>query len=829
MRFSAILLFVAVVAIAGCASSVEQNPIALPNPPAHGSAVETNRYLWGIWDVYVAADRGRAEVSLLRTADLHLNAVRLLEVTPCSTCLTISGVHATGPDEFEADVTLTHPYPALIKYTAFDVRGIFISQADFTFPASGRKVALGNDVPRMLDPDGYTALFNPTEFPPSTPPTPPALGYIAGKYSSGGSAGEYLTSTLNPFVAYRKDAPRRMFEVGGSETKTVRIHAPAGPLRFGYAVDVCWQLVNNVVDPLKDFPPDANCLEAYRISVEMQGEIAAEVGGEAPIEVRVWDHQGYDTIESVTIEAPDLFEGELPLSFSTVMPDESCLFTGTVPNYVGAPEGDYFLLVRVTDKAEDQNLGPVDAWQLSHAIVGPAHGWARTWGGVEDDTGFGVAVDKWGHVYVVGGFHDTVDFDPGPGEDCRQSNGDWDSFLIKLNPAGDLEWIRTWGGTGYEIGWTVVVNSWGDVCVAGEFAGTVDFDPGPSEDSHSSNGETDVFLSKFDPNGCFLWARTWGGAGHDHARDLAVDSSGNVLITGCFWFTVDFDPGAGVEEHAANGGNDVYLSKFTENGTFQWTRTWGSEEGYDEGWGVATDPLGNVYVSGQFKGSADFDPGDGTDIHSSNAGGIDVFLSKFDASGTFVWARNWGNGIGHDVAVVDSGHLFVTGRTWGVVDFDPSSGEDIHSSNWPAVFLSKFDTTGNYLWARTWGGIFGLWDDTGWGVTTDDLGNAYVAGFFNGSSDFDPGPDSDIHSSNGYIDAFLSKFSSNGGFLWARTWGGPEVETAYGVAFGSPQGVYVTGCFGDQVDFDPGPQVDKHYSNGSGDAFVSKFLADGSW
>ena len=385
----------------------------------------------------ISADRRAVEVSRFAMR-ICISTFSASETKPCITCFKVSNLQITGPNELSVDITLTHPYPGLLKYTGFDVRGIFISAADYTFPSSGRTIALGDTVPRMLNPDGFTSLFNPTEFPPTTPP---ALGYIAGKHATGGD----LSATLNPFVAYRKDAPRRMFEAGGSETKTVTIHAPAGALHFGYAVDACWAPVNKVVDPIKDFPELANCLEAYAISVDAGSGVTAEIGGEEPIEVKVYDHQGQDTIAAVMMEAPDLFNGELPLSFSTVMPDEACLFTAMLPNNLGSPVGDYPMLVRAIDKAKDPNLGAVDAWQLSQVSVVPAHGWARTWGGPLQDIGDGVVVDKWGHIYVTGEFQGTANFDPGSGQDYHSTGGGSGAFLSKFDPEGNFEWARTWG------------------------------------------------------------------------------------------------------------------------------------------------------------------------------------------------------------------------------------------------------------------------------------------------------------------------------------------------------------------------------------------------
>ena len=316
------------------------------------------------------------------------------------------------------------------------------------------------------------------------------------------------------------------------------------------------------------------------------------------------------------------------------------------------------------------------------------------------------------------------------------------------------------------------------------------------------------------------------------AFGVAASGTGGIFVTGSFWDIVDFDPGPGVDPHGTAGEENIYLSKFDTSGNYLWARTWGGAGGDDIGLGVTVDSSGNAYVTGQFTGIVDFDPGSGSDLHSSNGAARSAFLSKFQTNGDFSWARTWGglyNTFGKDAAVNDPGDLYVTGQFAGSVDFDPGGGGDIHSSTWPAIFLSKFDLNGNYSWARTWGGAGGTYGfDGGSGVAVDGAGNAYVAGDFNGTINFDPGSGTDIHSSNGYTDAFLSKFNSSGDFLCAQTWGGSYFDRGTGVAICNSQSAYVTGEFSDAVDFEPGGG-NIHSTNGQYDIFLSKFLSNGTW
>ncbi|MCK4720008.1 SBBP repeat-containing protein, partial [bacterium] len=187
-----------------------------------------------------------------------------------------------------------------------------------------------------------------------------------------------------------------------------------------------------------------------------------------------------------------------------------------------------------------------------------------------------------------------------------------------------------------------------------------------------------------------------------------------------------------------------------------WARTWGGAS-IDRGAGVAIDSAGNIYVAGYFDYYIEFDFPEGDDIYFLDPEEPDQsYLVKFSPSGAYEWSRAWGGSSDSDrayaVAADGIGHIFVTGRYEGSSDFDPGPGVDMRTceNSWTDVYVSMFDTSGNYYWVRTWGGTG---DDEGLGVAADVFGNVFVAGIFEGSADFDPGGGYDGHSSFGDDDA----------------------------------------------------------------------------
>ena len=394
-----------------------------------------------------------------------------------------------------------------------------------------------------------------------------------------------------------------------------------------------------------------------------------------------------------------------------------------------------------------------------------------------------------------------------------------------------LEWAHNLGGAGQDYGQSIFLKG-GGVYTAGCFEGTVDFNPGSGTYNLTSGGSADIFISKMDSNGNFGWAKKIGGGYSDCALSITLDNYGNIYTTGSFQGTVDFDPGAGnyFLTSASLGYPDIFISKLDSNGNFLWAKILGGFD-TDQGTSITTDNNGNVYTTGGFQNSVDFDPGTGTYfLSAASAGYNDIFILKLDSGGNFLWAKKVGstnNDYGASIIIDNNGNSYITGGFQNAVDFDPNFGiYTLTSVGLRDVFILKMDSVGNFLWAKNIGGPD---YDSGKKIKVDSKKNVFVIGEYRNTVDFDPDSGTFNLISDGGSDIFISKLDSNGGFVFAKSFGG--INSDYGNSnfvddFGS---IYSTGVFNGTVDFDPGSSTYYLQSNGSSDFFISKLDSSGNF
>jgi CHU_C Type IX secretion signal domain/IPT/TIG domain/Beta-propeller repeat len=261
-------------------------------------------------------------------------------------------------------------------------------------------------------------------------------------------------------------------------------------------------------------------------------------------------------------------------------------------------------------------------------------GWAISLGAgnAYNIAGFSVATDLSGNVYTTGTFRATIDFDPGAGVSNLTSatfSAD-DIFILKLTSSGSFAWAKSMGSSNEDQGQSIVIDVAGNVVTTGYFAGTVDFDPGAGVFNLTGFGVDDIFISKLDANGNFLWAKQLGGIEEDDGFSVATDAAGNIYTTGFFQEVADFDPGTGIFNLTAVGTTyDIFISKLDANGNFVWATSIGST-GNDYGRAITTDGSGNAIITGNFKLTADFNPGAAT-LNLTSAGNDDIFIQKLSS------------------------------------------------------------------------------------------------------------------------------------------------------------------------------------------------------
>ncbi len=385
-------------------------------------------------------------------------------------------------------------------------------------------------------------------------------------------------------------------------------------------------------------------------------------------------------------------------------------------------------------------------------------------------------------------------------------------------------------------GQSLVVDASENVYTLGTFVGTADFDPGTSTSNLTSAGSTDIFLSKLDANGNFVWTKHFGGASVDDGNAIALDASGNLYIAGTFSGTVDFNPGAGTSNLTSSGELDMFLVKLDANGNFVWAKRIGSAL-TEEVFSIDLDASGNIYATGYFGDliavnyNLDFDPGANvSNLSCSNS--YASFVLKLDNTGNFVWVKKIGGGTSssqvnaYSISIDNSNNIYTTGGFGGTTDFDPGVSTFNLVSSSVDVFISKLDVNGNFIWAKKIGGSN---FDQGLSIALDGADNVYTTGYFNGTSDFDPGTGTFNLTSAGIKDIYITKLNASGNFIWAKRFGGTLSDVGNNITFDNSENIYAIGNFSGTVDFDPGSGTFDLTSSGSSDVFISKLDSSGNF
>jgi hypothetical protein len=416
-----------------------------------------------------------------------------------------------------------------------------------------------------------------------------------------------------------------------------------------------------------------------------------------------------------------------------------------------------------------------------------------------------LAVAPDGSIYVTGGFRGRVDFDPGPAT-LRLDSDDrdfYDIFVTKLSGDGDLIWAERFGGRFTDIGRDLALDSAGNPYVTGVFTRDADFQPGSSVLNLTARGRADAFAMKLSVNGKLIWVGAVGGEEVDRplvdsGTGIAVDSVGNVYVTGTFTGEADFNPTPGKQSQfivEAEDETDGFVIQLSTRGKLVWVRTFGGEE-FDGGTSIALGNEANpsVVVAGYFEDEMDVMIGGVTTRltaapieRGDDPTDSDLIVWRYANDGTPQWTKQLGGG-GYEtiarVATDSSNNVYLSGGYWGVADFDPGRGRanlistrspfDISDRNEEDEgereqsydgYFASLDPAGRFRFAKTFGGPA---DDFVVGMSRAPAGTLssgfVLTGRIDGAANLDP-DGSLLRVARGRGDVFVSVFDLSGDLL----------------------------------------------------------------
>ncbi|HKC69648.1 MAG TPA: T9SS type A sorting domain-containing protein, partial [Bacteroidia bacterium] len=301
----------------------------------------------------------------------------------------------------------------------------------------------------------------------------------------------------------------------------------------------------------------------------------------------------------------------------------------------------------------------------------------------------------------------------------------------------------------------------GNIIVTGAFQDTLDFNPGPATNNLiAPGGYQNLFVAKYDSSGNYIWAFSiTDSTSTTSGASVTTDSQGNILLTGSFGATADFNPGSAIHDLTVKGVSDIFVAKYDENGNYLWVFDIGTPGGWSQATGLSinTDNKDNILVTGYFGGNADFAPGPSTNLLS--AGTQSMFIAKYNTNGINSWAKCITNAnAGYGITTDADANVLVTGDFSGTANFNPVASANLVANGYQDIFIAKYDSSGNFGWAFNAG-----CDSTynvGAAISCDAIGNIWITGQTTGNVDFDPSSATNYVNTPPYQNSYIAKYNS---------------------------------------------------------------------
>lgn len=424
--------------------------------------------------------------------------------------------------------------------------------------------------------------------------------------------------------------------------------------------------------------------------------------------------------------------------------------------------------------------------------------WAERYGGDGEDVVRALDTDGNGNAYMTGYYTDTANF----GEGTMTSLGLFDVFVTKTLPDGTLAWSKSMGGVNNDYGTAISCDAHGNVYITGVFDVSFDADPGSGQFMLTAAGDFDIFVIKLDANGNFVWAKAIGGEGYEETTGIGVDNAGNVYVTGYFYNLADFNRGGEAFEMTPSGMSDGFIVKYKPDGSFTWAQRFGGED-FDLPMSMKVMGNGDMYLTGQFRGMADFNPNP-TEASFLTTEQKAVFYLYLNESGYLQGVVNVGeavsDAIGRDLAVDADGNGYIIGTFGGPMVFNAGTENEItiDSGTFTEGFVVKASLETGAVWAKKFdceGASFAL------GIAINSQNETFVSGYYDTNLGMD---DIALTQINENADEnFLAKLDGDGNFVHAYQFGGANFIDSQHIRIDTADNIYIAGAFETTIDLNP--------------------------
>lgn len=419
----------------------------------------------------------------------------------------------------------------------------------------------------------------------------------------------------------------------------------------------------------------------------------------------------------------------------------------------------------------------------------PNWAWAKSAGGTYSDFGLSNTMDANGNLYATGRFgNSNITF----GSITLSSSGQNDIFIVKYNSGGNVLWAKAIGGADDEQGSCIAVDANGNLYITGYFeSATLIFGSITLSNANASGGSGDIFIAKYDSLGNAIWAKSAGSTNYnDYSNGVTVDRDGNPIITGYFQsLAITFD-----NFNLTNSGiGNIFVTKYDSSGNTLWAI---SANGAPDvsGYSIASDTNGNIYVTGMFD-SPNVIFNNITLVNTNIVDGTaDFFIAKIDSTGNIIWAKSAGGfatEYSYSIKVDLDGNTYIAGyfQSLNINFVGATLTNSDTTNNTYDVFVAKYDSLGNIIWANS---ALGIDSDFGIGLTLNNSRNSYITGaFYSATIAFD----SYVLTNSGGRDIFIVKYDTSGNVSWAKAVGGTFNDESVGITTDSINSLYITGYF----------------------------------